>query len=208
MNGPAINSHGYPAAWDAPRNDLKELAAPARFSVFKAPIRNTSPYKAITLPDAHKAIVQPHYKPIVERIRAAGDKATASKIKAEKLPYFTFSGTFTKRGNAHLEKHSGLICMDIDGLPPDALPDAKNALLTDTEIETELLFISPSGNGLKWVIAIEASDEPEHHGYFLAVEKYLKTRHGLQTDKACKDVARACFISYDASAFLNAKHGK
>ena len=36
--------------------------------------------------------------------------------KAKTLPYVTISGTFSKFGDANLIKHSGFICLDIDGL--------------------------------------------------------------------------------------------
>ena len=68
-----------------------------------------------------------------------------------------------------------------------------------------LLFRSPSGKGLKWFIAIDI-DKCDHGTWFDGVRNYLMATYGLtgkQVDPQCKNVSRACFMSYDPDAFIN-----
>lgn len=69
-----------------------------------------------------------------------------------------------------------------------------------------MLFItSPSGKGLKWIIRIDIS-EISHAEYFKAVANYLSFTYNIKVDQSGKDVSRACFLSYDPTAFINKRH--
>ena len=91
------------------------------------------------------------------------------------------------------------MCHDFDHL--DDIAATKRLLLADTEFETLLLFTSPSGQGLKWVIETDLS-KATHIEWFNAVSNYLRATYGLQSDPACKNVSRACFIPYDPDAYI------
>ena len=78
-------------------------------------------------------------------------------------------------------------------------------LLEDKCFTTELLFRSPSGDGLKWIIRINTA-EVSHAEYFNAVANYLRLTYGLEADKSGKDVSRACFLPYDPEAYINPKN--
>ena len=80
----------------------------------------------------------------------------------------------------------------------------RETLLTDDYFDTALLFTSPSGDGLKWVIEKTDKDMP-HEKYFNAVASYLKSAYGLIADPSGKDLARACYLPCDTHAFLNTK---
>ena len=54
-------------------------------------------------------------KELVKRIRAEKDKEKLNKLK-QNLPAICFSGKFSKRTDSSLMHHSGLICLDFDGL--------------------------------------------------------------------------------------------
>lgn len=116
--------------------------------------------------------------------------------------YVCFSGVFAPtRSNANLQKHSGLICMDIDHVEqPEAL---KAQIITgNTPI---LVYTSVSGNGLKAVYSIDIA-AAEHIDYFKALENYLIIQFGLRNKKVdpkCSDVSRAAFISWDENVYLN-----
>ncbi|MDI3505843.1 MAG: hypothetical protein PWQ81_1065, partial [Bacteroidota bacterium] len=61
-------------------------------------------------------------------------------------------------------RHSGLLCLDFDHL--NNVQILFEQLLNDDYFETQLLFRSPSGDGLKWVISVDA-DPSEHTGFSL-----------------------------------------
>ncbi|MDL2296900.1 hypothetical protein LJC68_03375 [Bacteroidales bacterium OttesenSCG-928-B11] len=107
---------------------------------------------------------------------------------------------FTSRNDKALLKHSGLLCIDFDHLPK--LNEMKRRLLVDDYFETQLLFISPSGNGLKWIIPIDTKGLP-HNIYFTAVANYIFQTYGVEVDKSGKDISRACFLPYDPHVYIN-----
>jgi putative DNA primase/helicase len=126
-------------------------------------------------------------------------KQAASEQKKQ-LPAILWSGTFTRRANDALLQHSGLLCADLDGLN-SSLPDVRQKLKGSPYLW--LLFLSPSGDGLKAVFRCPA-DAANHTGSFRAVEQHVRGLTGVQIDQACKDVARLCFLSYDPDIYHNA----
>ncbi len=140
---------------------------------------------------------------ITEQLRAKQTKDEARKFKASKFDYVTFSGVFTKRNDKALQNHSGLLTIDFDHI--ENLQQLKNQLLNDEYFETELLFMSPSGDGLKWIIPIDIT-ESTHQNFFNAIANYIKEVYQLEVDKSGKDVSRACFLPSDPEAFINPKY--
>jgi hypothetical protein len=172
----------------------------ARFSFFKAPISNTRPYKAISLPDAFRYIVGNYAEQRTEKLRAFSDPRKARIFKAANFDYCTFSGTFTSRSDKALIRHSGLLCLDFDHV--NNARTLFDRLLRDEYFETQLLFRSPSGDGLKWVISVD-DDSSEHTGFFTAVANYVYKTYGVTVDKSGRDISRACFLPHDPDAYLN-----
>lgn len=174
-----------------------------KFSYFRRPIKNIIPYKHIGLVDLYQVIIGDYFKVQINELRKITDKKEAQKFKAQNLDYVTFSGTFEKRHRNSLINHSGLLVFDFDEL--ENLDLVKKTLLKDTLFETALLFISPSGNGLKWVIEIDL-ERATHQEYFEGVGNYLIQKYKLKVDTSGKDIARACYVSHDYSAFINPKY--
>ncbi|HQI44303.1 MAG TPA: BT4734/BF3469 family protein, partial [Dysgonamonadaceae bacterium] len=173
------------------------------FSFFRAPISNITPYKSISLPDAYNYIVGKYAKQRTEELQSICDAKQARFFKAARFDYCTFSGTFTSRSDKFLVKHSGLLCLDFDHL--NNVETLFQRLLQDDYFETQLLFRSPSGDGLKWVISIE--DNPTtHSNYFTAVANYIAKTYGVAVDKSGRDISRACFLPHDPNAYLNPAH--
>jgi len=81
----------------------------------------------------------------------------------------------------------------------------RSQLLQDEFFDTQLLFRSPSGDGLKWVIEIDLS-QTSHADYFRAVANYIQSTYGVEVDKSGKDISRACFLPYDPQCFINQKY--
>lgn len=143
-----------------------------------------------------------------KQLHEAGTIDEGEVIKLQKLyddekrslPAVTWSGTFSKRNAKSLIDYSGRICIDIDKLTPQGLQDLRKQLCKDKF--TWLLFVSPSGNGLKVVVLVPGSSE-QHKDYFLALEQYYKENYGIEIDPSGKDVSRLCFLSSDKDIFHN-----
>ena len=130
----------------------------------------------------------------------AGEGPGVRKFKASSFDYCTFSGIFATRNDKALIKHSGLLCLDFDHL--QNLDDLKSRLLADEYFDTQLLFVSPSGNGLKWIISIDATTTA-HGAYFAAVANYIQQTYGVAVDKSGRDISRACFLPHDPNVYIN-----
>lgn len=174
-----------------------------KFSFFTAPVSNIHPKETLSLVEAHNRIKSEKYSSITEQLRAIQLKDEARKFKASNFDYATFSGTFSKRNDKALLAHSGLLTIDFDHIPD--LQQLKNQLLQDEYFETELLFVSPSGDGLKWVILIDIT-EATHQNFFQAIANYIKEVYRLEVDKSGKDISRACFLPHDPEAYINPKY--
>jgi hypothetical protein len=175
------------------------------FSFFKSPINNTKPHKAVSLLQIYNAVTGDYYKNRTQKLRAISDVGQARQFKAVNFDYCTFSGVFTTRNDKALIKHSGLLCIDFDHL--QSVDVLRNQLLKDEYFDTQLLFVSPSGDGLKWIISIDTT-ATTHSNYFSAVANYILQTYGIAVDKSGRDISRACFLPYDPRAFINPIHLK
>lgn len=170
------------------------------FSYFKAPIGNLYPSKNITLKDAYRYLTGPWGRAATERLRCIEDPSQRRAFKSANFDYITPSGTFTVRGKNYLVQHSGLLCIDFDHV--ENVEALFQKLLEDEYFETQLLFRSPSGQGLKWIIPIDLV-KATHEDYFDSVAAYCEKTYGIAPDRQCRDVGRACFLPYDPNAYLN-----
>ncbi len=170
------------------------------FSFFKAPVRNTIPHKNVSLVKVYTYIIGDYAKKRTEKLRSITDPKQARQYKATNFDYCTFSGMFTTRNDKALVNHSGLLCVDFDHLQNVDL--LRNQLLQDEYFETQLLFVSPSGDGLKWIISINTA-KASHSEFFAAVANYILQTYKVEVDKSGRDISRACFLPYDPQAFIN-----
>lgn len=182
--------------------ELKSMVAP-QFSFYHRPVKNTIPSKTMTLLDAYRDITSFRNQPQTALLRSITDKEQARNYKAQNFDYCTFSGTFISRNAKDLLQHSGLMALDIDHL--EEVNTLRQALIDDKELEVELLFVSPSGNGLKCIVAIDLDAAP-HLDWFLALSNYFKTTYDVELDKSGKDVPRCCFLPFDSTAYINPKY--
>lgn len=208
MSNKTINNPGLPplegrasnqeflAGSSNPEGEMK------RFSFFKKPVKNIHPFSEVNLRWVYNLILSDYYKEETEALRRLDDPALAREYKSQNFDYVTFSGTFSQRGAKFLILHSGLICIDLDHL--DDLPLVKNNLLNDPVLETALLFQSPSGKGLKWVVPIDLS-RGSHETFFNGIRTNLGFTYGIEVDPSGRDVCRACFLAHDPEAYINPK---
>lgn len=141
-----------------------------------------------------KRIKEGKSKKIVEELFAEPDKDKRKAIKL-KLPAICFSGTFSRREDKSLIKHSGLIAVDFDHLG-DRYNQLRDRLKADPY--TFMLFTSPSGDGLKLVVKIPDS-VLTHKSSAAALTDYYQDE---KLDEF-KDVSRVCFESYDPDIYVN-----
>lgn len=179
----------------------------SKFSFFKAPVtRTVKPHKDIDLTDVYMVVAGHFHKSITKQLRQITDPNANRNFKAENFNYVTFSGTFQKRGKNGLIKHSNLLVLDFDNISD--IEKLKYQLLRDKYFETEFLFASPNGNGLKWVVSININEKYNHGDWFDAISRYIKTTYQIEVDSSGRDVLRVCFLSFDSDAFLHPRHGK
>lgn len=173
------------------------------FSYFSKPITNVLPHRTITLQEVYYLIKGDAFATHTSTLRTLLCVKSAKAYKAFNFDYVTFSGTFTKRNNADLVQHSGLMALDFDHVQD--IQGLKSSLLNDEYFETALLFTSPSGDGLKWVIPVDLA-MVKHEEYFMAVAYFIKHTYGIEVDHSGKDICRACFLGHDKDVFISPKY--
>ena len=182
------------------------VTEPPRFSFYRHPITNKMPCEEMTLAQLYALVTSDAAKAATEQLRAITDEDAAKAFKRTSFDYVTPAGVFTYRKADQIITPSGYIVIDIDDLPDSAaVEDTFQQLLNIPRLETLLLFRSPSGHGLKWIVPIVNNQGHDHGFYFDAVSNYLKT-FGIVADPSGRDICRACFVPYDPNAFINPKY--
>ncbi len=162
-------------------------------------MRETNSPKKMELVEFLDIIKYGQYVDLVEQIRVEQDDMTRSNLKKD-LPAACISGEFTTRSKAGLVKHSGLVCLDFDKFENKTQLDSFRLEVEMFKNEfVHAVFTSPSGNGMKVIVKVPAEAD-NHESYFNALGKYFDSPN---FDKACKDVARLCFVSYDEEVYYN-----
>lgn len=161
----------------------------------------------ITVGEAVEEIRGGTHAQVVQRLRnlRATDEAAYKAAKAEELPGWIWTGKFSYRSNDRLVQHSGLVCMDFDHLPEDKLPEIRARITEDQHVF--LLFTSPSGVGLKVVVAVEPKPE-QHRAQFDALKDHFNTLlapYGgkVKADKIARALSQLCFVSHDPDLYTN-----
>lgn len=135
------------------------------------------------------------------KLRSITDAKEYRKYKSEHFDFVCFSGLFSYRKDDCLLEHSGLICIDFDHLG-ERLTSLREELIADPYFETALLFVSPGGDGLKWVVEIDLS-RADHRTWFQAIRNYVHHIYHTEADPQCINVSRACFLPYDVNCYVN-----
>lgn len=158
-----------------------------------------------TLYDVYRWMNSMEMMQITQQLRSIPEEKEQKAFKAERLPFFTPSGTFAYRNAKGLIKHSQMVCFDFDHLGgKERLWQARHLLENDPTFETLLMFTSPRGDGVKWITHIDLS-RGSHEMWYRAIANYLSATYGLEADKAPANVASACFLCWDADLVINNK---
>ena len=170
-------------------------------SVYRSPVRNTLPLKSVSLFDIAKVIKSDKYKYVTEKLRSLTSKDEKALCKTTEFDYTTFSGAFSKRANDALLQHSNNFCIDFDHVGNNEAIRALKQQIRSV-YEPALMFVSPSGDGLKVVFQIDIT-QGTHELYFTAFQHFFKITYNVEIDEKCKDVSRACFLCYDPECFTS-----
>ena len=157
---------------------------------------NETKSQTITLDDwLHK--VTPAAKKAVTDIRFAnvGDPKAAKAMKTLNLPCCTISGVFEGERKASLvTEKNPVICIDIDKIP---------AGITIEELKKEVFelpyvfYVSLSARGEGIFALIYYNKDNDFLTTFKALEQDFRDLD-IEIDKACKDICRLRFVSWDA----------
>lgn len=175
----------------------------ACFSLF-APGINTQkgqvPYvREATMQTVREWMASPRMKRLTLELRSIDNEKLQRAFKTERLPFATFGGVFSRRTESGLISPSGLQCFDFDHLGgPDAVTEVKTLLRADRYFDTQLMFTSPRGDGVKWVTSIDLS-RATYAQWYTAICNYLHSELHLNPDSAPRNIASACFLCWDDS---------
>lgn len=170
------------------------------------------PLQRISIKQLYHELVQgtEEQKVFCEQLKriATIDKKSYQELK-KKLPYIVcglFHPPFRRKENfASIQ----FFIVDIDHLEnhEQTAKELKNSLTKDDEVF--MVFISPSGNGLKVMFRlIEPCTDANLFSFFY--KKFISTwaiKHRLESfiDFSTSDVTRACFIGIDSETYGNSK---
>jgi hypothetical protein len=163
-------------------------------SVFKDLYKSKDVPFHVPLDKIVKRIQKGTSKELVEQIRNGNDKLKNN------LPCIIFAGTFNERNSNSLQTHSGLMVVDFDKYPSTEVMYQQLELLKSNP-HFVLLFISPSGKGIKGVIKVCDNLTKDTHPKVFK-EFYKKFEYEYFDISNC-NVDRICFESYDPNIYVN-----
>lgn len=185
----------------------EEIKMCPQFSVFGMGIKSTNPEAVWDLIETYRYIIGDEAKDATEHLRLLSNKAEARDYKAGHFRFCTFSGVFNRRAASALVSHSGLMTIDIDDIESSSeLSRIRELLIHDKKFDTAMLFVSPSGNGIKWIPFIGNITADRHGEWFDCIKNYLVFEYGISIDKSGRDVCRTCFLPHDAECYLNPEY--
>lgn len=184
-------------------------------SFFRAPVRNPNPECQLNVAQIYSYITTPNYARMqTEELRSMTEKDVCRGYKSRMFDYVTFSGEFSYRAIHKLVRHSGFFCFDFDHIDFDAIATLRLRLIADPLLHTVLLFLSPSGDGLKWVVQSPITEQlgldnnylrpkeiaENHSCIYKMLASYVGFTYDIRPD-ATSDVARACYLPYDPNCY-------
>ena len=151
------------------------------------------------------AIKEGKFKSEITEIRNSlkeNNKNKSDRLKNSLLG-FTVSAIFDeKRRKERVIKYYGVMVLDIDNLK-----DEEEVERIKKEIEkieyTKMVFVSPSGLGLKIIVETNNTDVERHTEVYKKLVNYYENQLNVEFDSQTCDVSRLCFFSYDETAYYN-----
>ena len=169
---------------------------------------SVDPDRPLTVEEFFQAVRDGRWARPVEVLRghiARGDRQRYDHRKRE-LPAVTLSCHCMSRERSLSPEakdvtHSGVLQGDFDAKDNPVLHTDDDVMAMREKLIADPcvlgVFVGPSGEGLKTVIAID----PERHAEsWFAAEVHFRTKYGLVLDRSTTDPMRLCFVSHDPLA--------
>lgn len=174
-------------------------------------VLQTKPQGTMSITQVYEFIISDCAREATMRLRAMLQTTTKEQrqdYKKANFTFVTFSGSFLYRNATSLIMRTPYMVLDIDDLSSiDEARDVQYALCADTQIETALCFVSPSGLGVKWVLELpEWTQGLPFLSQWYKLRNHLAFHYGLKADPSGKDVNRACYLPWDNECFINNKY--
>ena len=168
-------------------------------SLFNKPANTVKPVDKVSLVDLYKLITSDKYEGVTEELRALENQDLKRNLKNTSFDFFTGAGIFPYREDGALKYHSECIVIDLDHLG-GALSETMAKLITDDKLYVLLMFVSPSGDGLKVIYGIDLS-KGGHRKWFKAIRNYLRETYNLEADPSGINESRTCFLPHDPECY-------
>lgn len=164
----------------------------------------------VSIEKFHKALINPdgEVASLQRRLQAirAMDPAQYRRLKTT-LPYVVCAQFHPKIRRKENFLFADRFLIDIDHIADNGLDMAQLRQKLQQDRRVELLFASPSGDGLKVLFKIDPKiSDPAYYALFYKAfciqfnQEYLL---GPALDHKTHDVSRCCFVSYDPEAYYN-----
>lgn len=134
-------------------------------------------------------------------LRRETDENRKKAIKLS-LPSGTMSGWFApQRKIEYLQRHSGFICIDIDGKdnPDHSVEDVRSLLVSREDVAYAAMSVG--GKGMFALLPLAWPDR--HKEQFESLKIDFMEQYGITLDKSCGDVTRLRVLSYDENPYVN-----
>lgn len=138
---------------------------------------------------------------LIKQYGSLGAKKRPEYIALKKqLPGATLSGKFSRRRADGLLQHTGYICLDID-LQDNQQADMMDILMV-LEHRPEVALYMRSCSGTGYFALVRLAYPEQHKSQFASLmEDYASL--GITLDRACSDVSRIRFASFDPAPYVN-----
>jgi hypothetical protein len=145
-------------------------------------------------------IVTSRIKNGTERIIFVMNPTNRFRGRFGRIPFESviFSGVYERKCDEGLREPSGYVCLDFDHVDVKA---TRELLMGLEMFETVLMFRSPSGHGVKWVVNNKTLFN--HKAFYVAVYNYLKETHHLVADLDAADLSHGCLLPWDPDVYIN-----
>lgn len=166
---------------------------------FYAGLTSKKPVEANLL-DLLKGTAHEKYKDAVMKVRAESDPEKQKALK-KALPMYAISGLFSQAGGSTPYAPTSLIGIDIDEKDNRHITNF-NELKRFIQLLPFIAYCGYScrGKGYFCIIPIEAWWAHKEH--FDSLKLDFK-RLNINIDKACRDIGRRRFVSYDSEPYIN-----
>jgi len=194
--------------------DLFSVFPPGHVNGSGQAVVATTPMANTTIEKVYQFVVSEQWAgKATKELRTIADHGENSRYKMLNFFVATFSCVVTYRKADNVVAESPYQVFDFDkedvlkAYPDtkieDAIDDLRAKLLADKNITTVLLFVSPNGNGLKWVVNVGDRQGLTHREAFDAISEYVLQRYKVKVDASGSDICRACFLPHDPNCYVH-----